>query len=257
MRRSTFLVVLVPLIVAAQSNQPSLRLLGLRGGRLAQVVKGAPFSAEITTESTQVLPDGNRIRQTSSERIYRDSEGRTRRERSLAALESPTSAGNAPQLAFIDDPVAGASYALDLSARTVTRSAFRQPPARPARQNGASAVGVRSGGALSKAANIRRESLGRQMIAGVQADGIRTTQTIPAGQIGNALAIQIVTERWYSSELQMVVLLKRSDPRAGETVYQLSNISRAEPPSTLFSPPVDFQATQSSRLRMRASFAAR
>jgi hypothetical protein len=220
---------------------PGVRLLGAQAGRPGQVVKGAPYSADVATEITQSLADGNKIRQTSSERVYRDSEGRTRREPSLATLGSAAPGGSAPQVAFIDDPVAGVSYALDLPNRTVTRSAWRQPPSgnpppapdRPRRQT--------QGG---NNPNIKTESLGRQIVAGVPADGDRTTLTIPAGQIGNALAIQIVTERWYSPDLQTVVLRKRSDPRAGETVFQLTNIIRAEPPSTLFVAPADFQVLQ-------------
>src|SRR5947208_468362 len=37
---------------------------------------GAPYSAEAVTESTQVLPDGNRINHKTTTRVYRDSEGR-------------------------------------------------------------------------------------------------------------------------------------------------------------------------------------
>jgi len=62
----------------------------------------------------------------------------------------------------------------------------------------------------------------------------------------------VVNESWYSSELHMIVLSKRSDPRSGETVFQLTNLSRAEPPSTLFVVPGDFQMTQQTRgMRMR------
>ena len=61
--------------------------------------------------------------------------------------------------------------------------------------------------------NVKTESLGTQMVEGVQANGTRTTMTIPAGEIGNEQAIQIVTENWYSQELKTMVLSKRTDPR--------------------------------------------
>src|SRR5579864_1363323 len=80
---------------------PGVRLLGAQAGRPGQVVKGAPYSADVTTEITQTLADGNKIRQTSSERVYRDSEGRTRREPSLATLGSTLAGGSVPQVAFI------------------------------------------------------------------------------------------------------------------------------------------------------------
>ncbi len=75
-------------------------------------------------------------------------------------------------------------------------------------------------------------SLGTQTIGGVTAEGTRYTRTIPAGQIGNVKPIVIVTERWYSADLQMVVMTKRSDPRSGDTVFQMTSIARTEPAAT-------------------------
>ena len=77
-------------------------------------------------------------------------------------------------------------------------------------------------------------------IEGVQAEGLRVTTTIPAGDIGNEQPIQIVNERWYSPELQVVVMTRHSDPRFGETTYRLTNISRTEPAATLFQVPSDY-----------------
>jgi hypothetical protein len=83
-------------------------------------------------------------------------------------------------------------------------------------------------------------SLGTQMINGVSAEGTRTTRTIPAGEIGNQKPIVITVEKWYSADLQETVLTKRSDPRMGETVRQLTNIQRTEPAATLFQVPSDY-----------------
>jgi hypothetical protein len=92
--------------------------------------------------------------------------------------------------------------------------------------------------------NMKRESLGTQNVGGVQAQGTRTTRTIPAGEIGNENAIQVVTESWYSPDLQMVVMRKTSDPRRGETVTQVNSISRGEPSATLFQVPVDYKISE-------------
>ena len=62
------------------------RFLGAEAGMPGRVVENAPFSADIVTETVQVLPDGNRIHQSVTAQMYRDSEGRTRREQSLNAL---------------------------------------------------------------------------------------------------------------------------------------------------------------------------
>jgi TonB family protein len=90
------------------------------------------------------------------------------------------------------------------------------------------------GGSRVKVEN-RIESLGTQMVEGVAAEGTRQIQTIPAGAIGNERQIDIVSERWYSPELQMVILIKHSDPRYGETTQRLTNIDRNEPETSLFS----------------------
>jgi hypothetical protein len=213
-----------------------------------RVVKGAPFSGDLVTESTQTLADGNRIRQTTTVHLVRDSDGRTRREESLAGLGALATGGGAQQVIFINDPVAGANYALDPAHKTANKSGWvasrsgERPfgPGQTTRQ-------MRSGGSM------KAEPLAAATIEGIPAQGTRFTVTIPAGAIGNEATIQIVTERWYSPELQMNVLTRRSDPRTGETVTRLTNVSRSEPPSTLFQVPPDFKVIERPVPRFRPS----
>jgi hypothetical protein len=87
---------------------------------------------------------------------------------------------------------------------------------------------------------LKRESLGTQTINGVVAEGTRTTRTIPVGQIGNDKPLQIVSERWYSPDLQIVLKTTRTDPRFGTTTYTVTNIQRSEPSASLFAVPSDF-----------------
>lgn len=94
--------------------------------------------------------------------------------------------------------------------------------------------GVSSGG------RRKTESLPRQNIEGVAAEGTRHTLTIPAGEIGNTLPIEVVDETWYSPELQVVVMRKHRDPRTGETIYRLTNLKRSEPDRALFEVPADY-----------------
>jgi hypothetical protein len=88
--------------------------------------------------------------------------------------------------------------------------------------------------------HTRTESLGVQNIEGVNAEGVRTTTTIPAGTIGNEREINVTYEKWYSKDLQIIVLSKHNDPRFGEQTYRVTNINRSEPPASLFSPPADY-----------------
>jgi len=84
------------------------------------------------------------------------------------------------------------------------------------------------------------ETLPSQVIEGVKAEGKRTTTRITAGTIGNDQDILITSEVWYSPELQTVVLLKRNDPRVGESVTSLTNIQRNEPDPSLFQVPAGY-----------------
>ena len=222
-------------------------------GILRAGVKNAPFSADVTTESSHTLADGNHIRQTVNSKVYRDSEGRTRREQAVN-LNGLAPDANMQQMVFINDPVAGVSYSLNAKERTGTKSVRngdgrgfqRQAESASGRGPGPRAGGpdgrqVRMGGVAAKT-----ESLGRQTIEGVQAEGRRTTMTIPAGQAGNELPIHIVTESWYSPDLQTTVLSKHSDPRYGETVTRLTNIGRGEPSHILFEAPADYKIGESA-----------
>lgn len=85
------------------------------------------------------------------------------------------------------------------------------------------------------------KSLGTRDFDGIRAEGTMTTHTIPAGQIGNEKPIAITSERWFSPDLFVVVYAKTSDPRAGDTVYRLTNVRRGEPPADLFKVPADYR----------------
>jgi hypothetical protein len=257
----------------------------------SEMVKGAPYSAQATSSTVQTLGDGNKITRQTSGMVYRDSEGRTRREQN----SQPIGGGAASQVVFINDPVSKTNYILssqDHSAqkmpfRTVTLqtksggSATNQviesglvaeaerhyvqsatihgesssgldpatattvvmppPPLLPPGPEGQFMV-IPDGGSVAKNLNadFKTESLGTQTFEGVQAEGTRTTATIPAGAIGNELPIATVTEKWYSAELHAVVMFKRTDPRMGETTYQLTNINKSEPQHSLFEVPAEY-----------------
>jgi len=86
---------------------------------------------------------------------------------------------------------------------------------------------------------------------GVQVEGTRTTMTIAAGEIGNDQAIDMVTETWYSPELQTVIMSRTVDPRMGETVYKLANVHRTEPAKSLFEIPADYTlSNEEPRMQM-------
>jgi hypothetical protein len=198
-----------------------------------KVVTGAPYSATITTESAQTLSNGARITRKTTALIHRDSQGRTRREMTLDGIGPFATAGEPARLIFINDPVAGVHYVLNQRDHTARK--IGAPPQRGDRP------GNRFQHRPLESAENKTESLGKQVIEGIEAEGVRSVITIPEGRIGNDRPIEIVSERWDSPELQTVVLSKHNDPRFGETVYQLTNINRAEPPQNLFEVPSDYK----------------
>ena len=225
----------------------------------AKVVKGAPFSAEIVTESIQTLADGNRIVQRSNTRMYRDSEGRVRREEDRG-----------PKSPFISitDPVSGTSYSLDPDNRVArqTPAGFRMMELEKAVHELATRVPTAAADKLKVLGasqqelersieelkigrgplearvpeQVKVEQLPARNIEGVSAEGTRRTTTIAAGAIGNDLPIEIVSEEWTSPDLKVLVMTERRDPRLGTSTYRLVNIIRAEPDHYLFEVPSDY-----------------
>jgi len=283
-----------------------------------KVVKGQPFSAEAVSESVQTLSDGNRIVHNSTTKLYRNSEGRFRREITGGSGGVMGTAFSFEPGVTISDQM-GARFLLDSTLRTVRPLTMVEPrkieiPSLTAEQkaaleklrvelkltdtakitdeqrqmikklkeelnitiplivtpegfkpahsitttvNGSLFGGTAQTiapmapmtGALTLATtvggqskyDIKTEQLGSKNIEGVEAEGTRTVTTIPAGAIGNERPIETVYEKWYSKELQLVVLSKRTDPRFGEQTYRLTNIVRNEPDPSLFSVPAGYK----------------
>src|SRR5262245_43079010 len=198
----------------------------------SRIIKGAPYSGEAINEFVQMLPDGNRITRKTVAKTYRDSDGRTRREQTITNWTT----GVETSTIFIGDPVAGLSFVLEPETRTAYREAqvvARTVPGTP--EGGARGGGGGRGGAVRAygpegtvvtvqpapappaggrggVAGVKvpgpdatTEQLGQKVIEGVMADGTRTTTIIPAGSIGNEQPIKVVTEEWFSPDLQVLV----------------------------------------------------
>jgi hypothetical protein len=219
-------------------------------------VKNAPFAAQAVTEFTQTLGDGNRIERLYQSSVARDSRGRTRREEEIALVGPLAAGGGAPRLVTIIDPDSGVNYTLDEERRVAYRSlsaldsaiATLGVLAQQLKRKDANVVsgGGGRGSAAAAGDNPVVQDLGFRTIEGLRAQGTRTTTTIAAGAIGNLQPIEIVSERWFSPELQMPVLVTRRDPRNGDTTYRLTNVVRAEQPDALFTVPSGYEITDGS-----------
>jgi hypothetical protein len=273
------------------------------GAVKGMTVVGAPYSGEEVSETNQTLADGTRIHHETRTTVYRDSQGRTRRE----APDNITITDPAASVTYFLDPktmtgqkltMVGGSYTIMRSGSfggslappgpssfTMTSSADgpasitlnvngvplddkavaeamakakasgstqtityeRREVTTAVGSGGGSGIGV--GGAAGGVVRIalkkpEGESLGKQMMEGVNAEGTRYVSTIDVGAVGNDRPIQISSESWYSADLQMVIMSKHSDPRTGDESFRVTNISRGEPAAYLFQLPVGYQIAE-------------
>jgi hypothetical protein len=204
-----------------------------------------PYSAEEVSDHTQTLADGTHITQKPLvTKVFRDSQGRSRTERHLFR------GANGDDLTIVEivDPVSGFGYILDPYNHVAHRFAPPEGGGGQARYGEqirvvpAPTVHVPTPAPRqTDRPEVSTESLGSQIIEGVNAQGEKTTRTFPIGMMGNDRPLVSVMESWFSPELRITVLTKNSDPRMGESVMQLRNIDRSEPDPGLFRVPADYQ----------------
>jgi hypothetical protein len=210
--------------------------------------------------------------------LYRDAIGRTRREETLAAIGPWAASGTPPMMITIQDPASGVNYFLDPQLKIAAKIPAPPPGEGPmeigsvrsfhasgpaeggpstasvsiasgpgaqgvvaVEQGQPTVVGFGPGVLAGMQADEKSESLGEETIAGVSADGTRSTTVIPANTIGNERPLEISKERWYSPELQIVLRSKQDDPRFGETTYKVTKLDRSDPPSSLFEVPPGYK----------------
>jgi hypothetical protein len=212
---------------------------GMRGGQAYGAsrtpVTGAPYSAVETVQTQQLLANGNQISHSEQSNVYRDSQGRTRTERTITP---PASSGRQPFTEItIVDPVAGYRYELNSSTMTAVQTTL--PPPKTSAGNGTRRAPPSGAGQPT----VATASLGTQTVNGVTATGTQVTETIPAGAFGNAQPIQIVRVTWISTDLKIPVQVKSSDPRFGNRDLEVTITSTAEPAGTLFVVPSGYTVT--------------
>src|SRR5882762_9847559 len=162
---------------APRGFQPRFDMMSVGPGSKTPVL-GAPYSGVQTSQMQQTLAGGNLISRQEQSKVYRDSQGRVRVERTRS--EPAASSGQPETVIAIFDPVAGYSYVLHPAKMTAIKMPVPQhngPPNGP----GPHPRGHFGG----DGAQVQTDNLGTQTVNGVSATGTRRTETIPAGAIGN------------------------------------------------------------------------
>jgi hypothetical protein len=214
---------------------------GRFGHGLMQTVTGAPYSAVEVVTHEQALAGGNAIQRQEQISVYRDSQGRVRRETSGTGPD-----GQPYTRVVIFDPVAGTITRLDAK----DKIAFTRPAKFPSASATAGMENPATSGSASRMeqneANVKRETLAAQSIHGLKASGTRVTRTIPAGTMGNSQPLQTVRETWMSDDLKVPLKTTITDPRMGTVTMEVTNINRGQPDPSLFQVPSGYTVKQGS-----------
>jgi hypothetical protein len=190
------------------------------------LVSGRPYSAIARTVTRS--PDGSHVDRSETETIYRDDQGRTRRE-----------INNGRNISILD-PAAGVAFNLNTETRTAMKRVL-QPAAYAAQAKVPSQSLLELATAQAKSRpNMTVDDLGTQVVNGVSAQGVRTTTTIPAGTFGNDRDLKTIVDRWVSTDLHVLVKSITTDSRSGPTTYEFTNIIVGAPDAALFQVPAGY-----------------
>lgn len=191
---------------------------------------GAPYSGRATTVKEEVLTDGTRITETFVELLWRDAEGRTRRE-----LIRHADSGAEYRSIIITDPVGGKYLKWNDNEEAASRVVSIWPVA-PNQRVTAPPSPVNQGKVETRP-DFRNEILTPQEINGVYAVGSHWVRSIRLeGEISNRV-IEVTNELWISPELRIIMRHIHDDPRTGKEDTEVTEVVRGDPDPALFQAP--------------------
>jgi hypothetical protein len=215
----------------------------LSNGINLRAVAGAPFSADVVSQSTLVLADGTPVTRETHGKMFRDSAGRTRSE---TELESSVAGVASRRFVTIVDPVQGTSTVLDVAAKSVT--VFHLSSVSPVTTNNVKLMApLPAGRASVKHLTLPgSEDLGEMMMEGFSVNGTRRAGISAASATKSTLPT-IVTESWFSKELKIDLLVAKQGPQSASRTTRLTNITPGEPDPTVFQVPADYTVHDNSQ----------
>ena len=198
------------------------------GGLFVTPIPNIPLTATVDISSTRVLPDGTTEMRKTENHIARDSQGRIYNEmRRMVGVADK----NQPPLM--------SSHVYDPSSRTST---VWTPFSNVAQSTVLNARRMQERKPFTVPVPGSTDTdLGESAMSGVSAHGLRRTRTVQPGEGGTVKPIQVTDEYWYSEDLHLVMLERHTDPRTGEQIVTVLNVSRAEPDAKTFAPPAGYR----------------
>ncbi len=237
--------VLAPFLVAARvspaQESAAASTPAYTGGVFVTPVPGAPFSAEVVLDVTQVLKDGTSTKRKTAALIARDSQGRIRNERHevLAA-----SSKQVPVIYSVHlyDPATRLSTLLNpkthlASQKTVDRPPSTEPPV---------IVWLRTEGSHPSDPNIQVRDLGVSVMIGLDVHGYLRSIDVPGKDSGTDFGVVVTDEYWYCEALHINLFTRHNDPRTGQSLMTVTRINVNEPSADLFKIPPDYKLVDTS-----------
>jgi hypothetical protein len=232
------LVAVAGLAVSAAGQEAPLRQMRVMPPANAQQQARLPYTAEFKTTRVQTLADGSTITHVTTETMARDSQGRTL---------NVSSNRNAPDdqavrtIVNINDPVAHTHTWWTVPGQRMMVSNIPEPVRSTCAAN---TLAPQPQPLTEQRTKPLTEDLGKQTFQGVEAQGHRTTQSFPAGAIGNSDPLVRTDEVWFSSTPGLGGINVRQvneDPQMGKTTRELVSFTEGEPDAALFQAPADYE----------------
>jgi hypothetical protein len=199
---------------------------------------GAPFTLTLQTEWVKTLSDGGTITMVNERRIARDSKGRLYQERWVLVPKNGKAESQMTTIQ-IGDPNAHTLYNCFMLQKSRSCTLINYTPSTSAVYTFA----AQSSGALpNEMGSIIHDNLGKQLLSGMETVGSRETTIYNPGVFGNDRKMTVEREFWYSPQLGINLLSKRSDPRFGTQIFTVTNLILSEPDVHLFDLPEGFTA---------------
>jgi hypothetical protein len=217
------------------------------GGDASRTPSFAPYSLVRVNTQLQTLSNGVQITTRQETREWRDAEGRTRVE-----TWAEHSGQMELQSVSINDPVLRENIVLHPKVQVAQMTRYPQPTPtpyqpRPVDKAFQEAIKAEYQGQPASQIENKNEPLEPTVIAGECAQGVRWTQIIPAGAMGNDAEIRTVSENWFSPRLGIPLRFVTDDPRSGHMVSEVTELHLEAPDPSLFQPPPEYQVFDLTR----------
>lgn len=193
-------------------------------------VQHAPFTSVVTAEWTKTLEDGSTVTRENRRIVVRDGNGRIFQERRWL-VPKDSQADSFLMRTEISDPATHIKYFCRPQEKVCSLLNYEGPPADVVDQTGSQGEGKMV---------LTSEDLGKSNVSGVDVVGTRETRVIAAGVLGNDRPLSITKEFWYSPQLGLNMLVKRTDPRFGVQTFTVTEVGLAEPDPKYFQLPAGY-----------------